>query len=79
MERVRVSDLTATSYCERKMAFDRKFGRHNEPSFVRRRAEEGIHQHKRFEREVQGKQGFLAWLIGLLLALLGLRKKRRKS
>ena len=67
---IRVSDLTATSYCERKMVFDRRYGRSGEPEFVAKRAEEGIKAHKHFEKDTQKKQGFLAWLLGLIWKLV---------
>lgn len=47
-----ISDIVAAVYCEQKLAFDRELGDAS-PEHVRMRAEKGIIEHRRFEREGQ--------------------------
>lgn len=47
-----ISDIVAAVYCEQKLVFDRELGDAS-PEHIRMRAEEGIIEHRRFEREGQ--------------------------
>jgi len=58
-----ISDIVSAVYCEQKLMFDRQLG-DTSPDFVRRRAVEGVIEHRRFEieqkiRVLQNKPGEL--------------------
>jgi len=58
-----ISDIVSAVYCEQKMMFDRRLGDAS-PDFVRKRAVEGVIEHRRFEieqkiRVLQNKPGEL--------------------
>lgn len=58
-----ISDIVSAVYCEQKMMFDRHLGDAS-PDFVRKRAVEGVIEHRRFEieqkiRVLQNKPGEL--------------------
>lgn len=60
-----ISDVVSTVYCEQKAVFDREYGK-NESSDVRAKREDGIIQHKRFEkqgRKAQDRRCFIATAV----------------